>query len=153
LRLERILKDESAPAQGRVSLVDAGPGDPELLTLKAHRKLQEADVIVHDRTVSPTVLELCRRDAVRVAVGKTSIADLLVREAKAGKHVVYLKQAFGRAGEEQAALEVAGIPLDVVPGVTAASACEGLEPAKASADIVPFPVREDIRAAALRAAS
>lgn len=136
LRLEQILKQETAPVVGRVSLVGAGPGDAELLTLKAHRKLQEADVIVYDRLVGDSVLELARRDAVRIPVGKTpfhksprqsEINDILIREAKAGKHVVRLKggdpYVFGRGGEEQAALKAAGIPVDVVPGVTAALAC------------------------------
>ncbi len=127
---------QSKPAQGRVSLVGAGPGDPELLTLKAHRKLQEADVIVYDRLVSPGVLELSRRDAVRIPVGKTpfevspkqsEINAILVREAGKGLHVVRLKGGdpymFGRGGEEQAALEAAGITVDVVPGITAAMGC------------------------------
>jgi uroporphyrin-III C-methyltransferase / precorrin-2 dehydrogenase / sirohydrochlorin ferrochelatase len=134
--LNQTLSEETAPAIGRVSLVGAGPGDAELLTLKAHRKLQEADVIVYDRLVGPGVLELARRDAVRIAVGKTpferspkqsEINRILIREAKAGKHVVRLKggdpYVFGRGGEEQAALEANGIAVDVVPGVTAALGC------------------------------
>lgn len=121
---------------GRVSLVGAGPGDAELLTLKAHRLLQEADVIVHDRLIGPSVLEFARRDAVRIPVGKTpfqpspgqdEINTILIREARAGKHVVRLKGGdpyiFGRGGEEQAALESAGIAVDVVPGITAAMGC------------------------------
>ena len=123
-------------ATGRVSLVGAGPGDPELLTLKAQRKLQEADVIVYDRLVSDAVLEMARRDAVRIAVGKTpfqpspkqsEINAILVNEARKGLNVVRLKggdpYVFGRGGEEQAALEAAGIPVDVVPGITAALGC------------------------------
>jgi uroporphyrin-III C-methyltransferase/precorrin-2 dehydrogenase/sirohydrochlorin ferrochelatase len=134
--IERALADEAAPAQGRVSLVGAGPGDPELLTLKAHRKLQEADVIVYDRLVGPGILELARRDAVRIPVGKTpyqpspsqaEINAILIREAKAGKIVVRLKGGdpyiFGRGGEEQAALEAEGIAVDVIPGITAALGC------------------------------
>ncbi len=134
--LEAALTDHSSPSVGRVSLVGAGPGDPELLTLKAQRKLQEADVIVYDRLVDAGVLELSRRDAVRIAVGKTpftpspkqsEINTILVREAKAGRHVVRLKggdpYVFGRGGEEQAALVAEGIAVDVVPGITAALGC------------------------------
>jgi uroporphyrin-III C-methyltransferase/precorrin-2 dehydrogenase/sirohydrochlorin ferrochelatase len=136
LSLQDAIHAQSKPARGRVSLVGAGPGDPELLTLKAHRKLQEADVIVFDRLVSPGVLELARRDAIRIPVGKTpyevspkqsEINAILLREAGKGLHVVRLKggdpYVFGRGGEEQAALEAAGIPVDVVPGITAAVGC------------------------------
>ncbi len=121
---------------GRVSLVGAGPGDPELLTLKAQRKLQEADVIVYDRLVSKGILEMARRDAVRIGVGKTPFAAspkqseinaILVAEAQKGLNVVRLKGGdpyiFGRGGEEQAALEAVGIAVDIVPGVTAALGC------------------------------
>jgi uroporphyrin-III C-methyltransferase/precorrin-2 dehydrogenase/sirohydrochlorin ferrochelatase len=134
--IDRAFADKTTPAQGRVSLVGAGPGDPELLTLKAQRKLQEADVIVYDRLVGPGILELARRDAVRIPVGKTpfqpsprqgEINEILVREAKAGNIVVRLKggdpYVFGRGGEEQAALEAEGIAVDVVPGITAALGC------------------------------
>lgn len=136
LALHDAIHSEAKPAEGRVSLVGAGPGDPELLTLKAHRKLQEADVIVYDRLVSPGILELARRDAVRIPVGKTpfeaspkqsEINDILLAEARKGLHVVRLKGGdpyiFGRGGEEQSALEAAGIPVDVVPGITAALGC------------------------------
>jgi uroporphyrin-III C-methyltransferase / precorrin-2 dehydrogenase / sirohydrochlorin ferrochelatase len=121
---------------GRVSLVGAGPGDAELLTLRAQRKLQEADVIVYDRLVSGDVLEMARRDAVRIPVGKTPFApspkqtdinNILIAEAKKGLRVVRLKggdpYVFGRGGEEQAALQAEGIAVDVVPGVTAALGC------------------------------
>jgi uroporphyrin-III C-methyltransferase/precorrin-2 dehydrogenase/sirohydrochlorin ferrochelatase len=134
--LEAALIDDSSPSVGRVSLVGAGPGDPELLTLKAQRKLQEADVIVHDRLIGPGILELARRDAIRIPVGKTPFAPspkqsdinaILIREAKAGRHVVRLKggdpYVFGRGGEEQAALAAFDIPVDVVPGITAAIGC------------------------------
>lgn len=134
--LEAALIDDSSPSIGRVSLVGAGPGDPELLTLKAQRKLQEADVIIHDRLIGPGILELARRDAIRIPVGKTpfqpspkqsEINAILIREAKAGRHVVRLKGGdpyiFGRGGEEQAALIAEGIPVDVVPGITAALGC------------------------------
>jgi uroporphyrin-III C-methyltransferase / precorrin-2 dehydrogenase / sirohydrochlorin ferrochelatase len=133
---DQALTSESLPATGRVSLVGAGPGDAELLTLKAHRRIQEADVIVYDRLVGPGILEMARRDAVRIPVGKTpfepsprqsEINDILIREAKKGLHVVRLKGGdafiFGRGGEELAALEAEGIAVDVVPGVTAALGC------------------------------
>ncbi len=123
------------PATGRVTLVGAGPGDAELLTLKAVRALQAADVILFDELVSEEVLELARREAKRLLVGKRGgrtscrqedINDMMVRLAKAGKRVVRLKSGdpmiFGRAGEEIARLEAEGIPVDVVPGITAASA-------------------------------
>src|SRR5437868_5782248 len=134
--LEAALADHSSPSAGRVSLVGAGPGDPELLTLKAQRKLQEADVIVYDRLVGEGVLELARRDAVRIPVGKTpfkaspkqsEINAILIREAKTGLKVVRLKggdpYVFSRGGEEQAALLKEGIAIDVVPGITAALGC------------------------------
>ncbi|TMJ40621.1 MAG: uroporphyrinogen-III C-methyltransferase [Alphaproteobacteria bacterium] len=134
--LEAALIDVTSPSLGRVSLVGAGPGDPELLTLKAQRKLQEADVIVHDRLIGPGILDLARRDAIRIAVGKkpfepsprqSDINAILIREARAGRHVVRLKggdpYVFGRGGEEQAALIAEGIPVDVVPGITAALGC------------------------------
>jgi uroporphyrin-III C-methyltransferase/precorrin-2 dehydrogenase/sirohydrochlorin ferrochelatase len=129
---------DSSPKRrtGRVDLVGAGPGDPELLTLKAQRKLHEADVIVYDRLVGPGILEYARRDAVRVPVGKapgkpspsqTAINAILLEEAGKGLNVVRLKggdpYVFGRGGEEQAALEAAGIPVDIVPGITAALGC------------------------------
>ncbi|WP_084366140.1 siroheme synthase CysG [Rhizobium sp. RU36D] len=124
-----------APVCGRVTLVGAGPGDAELLTLKAVRALQQADVILFDDLVSAEVLELARREARRMLVGKRGgrtsckqqdINDMMVSLAKAGKRVVRLKSGdpmiFGRAGEEIARLEAEGIPVDVVPGITAASA-------------------------------
>ena len=123
------------PAVGHVSLVGAGPGAADLLTLRAQRALQEADVIVHDRLVPDDVVAMGRRDAERIYVGKAKgahavtqaeINALLVRYAKAGKRVVRLKSGdpliFGRAGEEIAALRAAGISFDIVPGVTAAFA-------------------------------
>ena len=121
---------------GMVHLVGAGPGAADLLTLRALRLLGEADVIVHDRLVTEEVLDLSRRDAVRIFVGKAranhclpqqDINALLVRLAREGKKVVRLKGGdpfvFGRGGEEAAALDAARIPYEVVPGVTAALAC------------------------------
>ncbi len=134
--LDLAFLGHAVPAAGHVSLVGAGPGDPELLTLKAQRKLLEADVIVYDRLVGPGILEMARRDAERIAVGKTpfepspkqaEINQILIREAKAGKRVVRLKggdpYVFGRGGEEQAALAKEGIAVDIVPGITAALGC------------------------------
>jgi len=127
----------SAPrAAGDVTLVGAGPGDPELLTLKALRALQDADVILHDRLVPETLLDLARRDAARICVGKAAgsigssqqeINALLIEHALQGKRVVRLKGGdpfiFGRGGEELDALSKAKIPFSVIPGVTAASGC------------------------------
>ena len=124
-----------APSTGRVTLVGAGPGDAELLTLKAVRALQAADVILFDDLVSDEVLELARREARRMLVGKRGgrvscrqedINEMMVKFAKAGKRVVRLKSGdpmiFGRAGEEIDCLEREGIAVDVVPGITSASA-------------------------------
>jgi uroporphyrin-III C-methyltransferase/precorrin-2 dehydrogenase/sirohydrochlorin ferrochelatase len=135
---QRLLAADAAraPAPGHVILVGAGPGDPELLTLKALRALTDADVILHDRLVGEDVLDLARRDAVRICVGKAPggagasqewINEQLVEYARAGLRVVRLKGGdpfvFGRGGEELEALARAGIAYSVVPGVTAASAC------------------------------
>jgi uroporphyrin-III C-methyltransferase/precorrin-2 dehydrogenase/sirohydrochlorin ferrochelatase len=129
--LEQIASKPTRRA-GRVTLVGAGPGDAELLTLKAMRALQSADVILFDDLVSEDVLELARREAKRLMVGKRGgrascaqgdINDLMTRLALQGKQVVRLKSGdpmiFGRAGEEIEHLEKAGVPVDVVPGITA----------------------------------
>jgi uroporphyrin-III C-methyltransferase/precorrin-2 dehydrogenase/sirohydrochlorin ferrochelatase len=134
--LGRTLQHADAPRRGSVVLVGAGPGDAGLLTLNALRALQEADVILHDRLVAGEVLNLARRDADRICVGKMAgghsvsqgrINELLLQQARLGRRVVRLKGGdpfiFGRGGEELEFLEQHGIPFEVVPGITAAIAC------------------------------
>jgi len=127
----------TGPAQaGRVAIVGAGPGDPDLLTLKALQFLQDADVIIHDRLVGPGVLDYARRDAETIYVGKApgkhshsqdEINALLAYHAGLGKQVVRLKGGdpfiFGRGGEERAYLVERGIEVTIVPGITAAAGC------------------------------
>jgi uroporphyrin-III C-methyltransferase/precorrin-2 dehydrogenase/sirohydrochlorin ferrochelatase len=133
--VEALFQSHATDAAGVVWLIGAGPGSEDLLTLRAQRLLQEADVIVHDQLVPDAVIDMGRRDAERISVGKkkghhsftqAQINTLIIRLAREGKRVARLKSGdpmvFGRAGEEIAALRKAGIGYSIVPGISAALA-------------------------------
>jgi uroporphyrin-III C-methyltransferase / precorrin-2 dehydrogenase / sirohydrochlorin ferrochelatase len=152
----RAARDGSAAASsigrpGVVSLIGCGPGEPDLLTLKAQQRLQEADVLVIDRLVNPAILDYARHSARRIDVGKNpngtsfpqeEINRILVREALLGNNVARLKGGdafvFGRAAEEMAAVRAAGATVEIIPGITAAHAC-------AASVGLPLTQRGDIR--------
>ena len=132
--LQEIASGQADLPRGSVVLVGAGPGDPDLLTIKAVRALQSADVVLYDDLVSPRTVNAARREATRIAVGKRGykpsctqedITAMLVSLAREGKRVVRLKggdpMIFGRAGEEIAGVVAAGLPIEIIPGVTSAS--------------------------------
>jgi uroporphyrin-III C-methyltransferase/precorrin-2 dehydrogenase/sirohydrochlorin ferrochelatase len=151
--LERRL-DEAAdqPASGQAYLVGAGPGDPELITLRGKKLLGRADAVLYDRLVNPEILRFARRDAELIPVGKTAgkpsirqeqLNRLLVNLVASGKHVCRLKggdpMIFGRVGEELEALTEAGLPFQIVPGVSAVSGC-------AAYAGIPLTMRDEARA-------
>lgn len=130
-----LLSGSTIASLGRVSFIGAGDGDPEHLTLKGHRRLQEADIIVHDADIPAALLELARRDAARLVARHDFTANVsaLAEASRSGKLVVRLSLE-GPPVEELANLAADGLPIEIVPGAGQAKAC----------DIIPFPVREDL---------
>ena len=135
--LAQLLADHltATPKKGHVDFVGSGPGDPDLLTVRARRALDAADVVIHDRLVTPAILDLARREAMMIDAGKEGFGEatpqadidaMIVKHAKKGRHVVRLKSGdptvFGRLDEEVEACEAAGVSFTIVPGITAASA-------------------------------